>query len=114
MKWASEIIRRKLALLGEDVTIVRAAGEVTVKAVISPVTSVSAAARLALETPDGVYPAGTREYIGPPEEDISEARYLRCNGKLYYVRRSERMRCGGKELYVWGLLLGGGADEAQG
>lgn len=113
MQWMKTAIGRKLRLLGEETEIVREEGFSRVIALITPVSSLSQAARTALSQPDGIYPPGSYEYIGPPEEDIGDCRYIVCGGKRYFVRRAEIHRSGGEEIFCWGLLLGGGDHEAD-
>lgn len=113
MKWMKTALSRKLRLLGEKATILRENGETEVVALITPVSSLSQAARTALSLPDGVYPPGTYEYVGPAEEDIGDSQCVISGGKRYYVRRSEIIRTGGEALFCWGLMLGGGDDEAD-
>lgn len=114
MEWMKNAIEKKLRLLGEPVEIVRQDGTATVTAIVTPVSSLSQAARTALSQPDGIYPPGSYEYIGLPEAEIGDSRYLLCHGKRYYVRRSEIYRAGGKDIFCWGLMLGGGDDEPAG
>lgn len=114
MDWMKSAIGKKIRLLGEPVKIVRQEETVEVTAIITPVSSLSQAARTALAQPDGMYPPGSYEYIGPPEEAIGDCRYILAGGKRYYVRRSEIYRVGGKDIFCWGLMLGGGDDEAAG
>lgn len=114
MEWMKAAIGRKLRLLGEPAEIVRQEGRVQVMALVTPVSSLSQAARTALVQPDGIYPPGAYEYIGPPEEDIGDCRYILWAGKRYYVRRSEIYRAGGGDIFCWGLMLGGEEDEAAG
>lgn len=113
MRWMKSAIERKLRLLGEPTQIVREAETKQVTALITPVSSLSEAARTALSQPDGIYPPGSYEYIGPPEEDIRDCRYVCSGGKRYYVRRSEILRSGGEDIFCWALMLGGGDDEAD-
>lgn len=113
MKWMKTALSRKLRLLGEKATILRENGETEVVALITPVSSLSQAARTALSLPDGVYPPGTYEYVGPAEENIGDSQCVISGGKRYYVRRSEIIRTGGEDLFCWGLMLGGGDDEAD-
>jgi len=114
MKWAGELMRKKLSALGEPVDVVFPGETVRVQALIYPVTSISEAAKAAKSQWDGAYAPGTYAYFGPAETDIGESRYLICGGQEYFVRRSEIFRVGGKDLYCWGLLLGGVNDEAAG
>lgn len=114
MEWMKNAIAKKLWLLGEQAEIVRQEGTVQVTAIIMPVSSLSQAARTALSQPDGIFPPGSYEYIGPPEQEIGSCRYVVSGGKRYYVRRSEIYRVGGKGIFCWGLMLGGGDDEAEG
>lgn len=113
MRWMKNTIGRKLRLLGEETAIIREEGSSRVIALITPVISLSQAARTALSQPDGIYPPGSYEYIGPPEEDIGDCRYIVSGGKRYFVRRAEVHRSGGEEIFCWGLLLGGGDHEVD-
>lgn len=114
MKWAGELMRKKLSALGEPVDVVFAGKTVTVQALIYPVTSISEVAKAARSQWDGTYAPGTYAYFGPADTDIGLCRYLVAKGRSYFVRRSEVFRVGGRELYCWGLLLGGVNDEAAG
>lgn len=112
MNWIAEAIRDRFSLLGRDMVLETPEGVITVRAILDPVHSTAQSAREATGVADGGFPPGTYQYFGPPEADISGARLLR-DGKDYYeFRRTECYRCGGTDLYWWGLLIScGGEDE---
>ncbi|MBQ8550785.1 MAG: hypothetical protein IKL44_03295 [Clostridia bacterium] len=57
-------------------------------------------------------PAGTRDngsylYIGKPQYDFSEtwnASKVYIDGRVFWVKRAELIRFGGRPLYVWAVL----------
>lgn len=111
MNWAGNVIAGKIRVLGREVTVKGPAGNVTGRAIIDPVSSVSEAARTASPLADGYYPPGSYQYFGLPEVDLSEAEMVMDGETCYHIRRRELYRMGAQKLYWWALMIRGGDDH---
>ena len=107
MKWAREMIRSQIRTLGQQVTLYGREPVVT-RAIISPVNSVSKAARTTEEMADGYLPAGSYQLFALPEVDLEDVEEISDGKRNYLVRRRELYRCGDTELYSWALMIRGG------
>ncbi len=112
MQWAQQVIAKKLRALGRTVSIRGPGGEIQVRAIIDPVSSVSNQARTAHALADGYYPPGSYQYFGPPEGDLTEAEMVAEGEILYIIRRRELYRVEDRPLYWWALMIRGGDGDA--
>lgn len=106
-----EILEGIIAHYGSAVTAVRNGQERGFRAFLQLVTSKSWQNMERVFGPLGEIPRGQYLYLGPAEEDISRAEYLRCAGVDYVVRRAEPICVGDEALYIWGLCVRKGADD---
>ena len=106
-----EIIEAIIRDYGLSVTAVNGDASVTFRAFLQLVTSKSWQNMERVFGPLGEIPRGQYLYLGPAEEDISGAEYLRCAGVDYVVRRAEPIYVGDEALYIWGLCVRKGADD---
>ena len=106
-----EIIEAIIRSYGSSVTAVNGGASVTFRAFLQLVTSKSWQNMERVFGPLGEIPRGQYLYLGPAEEDISGAEYLRCAGVDYVVRRAEPIYVGDEALYIWGLCVRKGADD---
>ena len=96
---------------GSTVTAVYGEGPVSYRAFLQPVTSKSWQNMEKVFGPLGEIPRGQYLYLGPSEQDVLDAEFLRCGGTDYLVRRAEPIAVGDEILYVWGLCVRKGADD---
>ncbi len=104
-------IERIIEHYGSSVSAVSGTQSREFRAFLQPVTSKSWQNMEKVFGPLGEIPRGQYLYLGPAQEDILEAEFLRCQGREYLVRRADTLLFGDEALYVWGLCVKkGGAD----
>ena len=106
-----EIIEAIIRSYGSSVTAVNGGASVTFRAFLQLVTSKSWQNMERVFGPLGEIPRGQYLYLGPADQEISTAEYLRCGGVDYIVRRAEPICVGDEVLYVWGLCVRKGAED---
>jgi hypothetical protein len=104
----SEVCKKYLKKVGKTVRVVREDGsEDTILAVIGQVWKKNKSRFENLSSKIGLYYKDYYTYIGPYDCDITaltENDYLECNGKKYFVIRSEAVIVGDKVQYYDGVL----------
>ena len=96
---------------GGTVCAVLGASTRSFRAFLPPVTARSWQNMERVFGPLGEIPRGQYLYLGPADQEISTAEYLRCGGVDYIVRRAEPICVGDEVLYVWGLCVRKGAED---
>ena len=107
MEWAREMIRNKIKSFGQQVTLYGREPVVT-RAIISPVNSVSKAARTTEAAADGYLLPGSYQLFALPEENLEDVEEISDGKRRYLVRRRELFCCGDTAMYSWALLIRGG------
>lgn len=107
------MIESILSGYGSIVTIARAGGEsVDVRAFVQPVTEKSWQSIQKTMHALGEGPVGRFVYIGPAEAPLGETDTVLSGGRRFLVRRAETLELAGQALYIWGLLVPDGGDDA--
>lgn len=107
------MIESILAGYGSPVTITRADGTAAaVRAFVQPVTEKSWQSIQKTMHALGEGPVGRYVYIGPSEAPLGETDTVVCGGRRFLVRRAETLELAGQALYIWGLLVPDGGDDA--
>lgn len=106
-----EIIARIIRDYGSTVEAVQAERTTVFRAFLQLVTSKSWQNMDRVIGPLGEIPRGQYLYLGPVEQPVAEADFLRCGGKEFLVRRADTLLFGDEPIYIWGLLVQKGGED---
>ncbi len=107
-------VEKILARHGTDLTILSSGGEKTVRGFFRAVNSkswqsVASGTSLLGEVSRDLY-----AYLGPADEEVREGDSVRMDGRVYLFRRVEPYWYAEEKIYVWGLCVEQGGDDAWG
>ena len=106
-----QILAGIIRSFGSTVEAVKGGETARFRAFLQPVTSKSWQNMDRVIGPLGEIPRGQYLYIGPVEQDVLAADFLRCGGAAYLVRRADTLLLGDEPLYVWALLVRRGGED---
>lgn len=108
------MVDKILRQYGVGMTLVSEDGERTVWGFFQPVRSKSFQNMIRVERPLGMVERGQYVYIGSAEEAVREGDCLNVDGRKFVVQRTEPYYHGSEAVYLWGLCVEKGGEEAWG
>lgn len=99
------MVEKILHYYGREITVRTPTGELLVRAFLQPVTGKGRDMVEIAMSPLGVESPGQRVYIGPVEPELAVGDELGLDGKVYLLRRIERIDGMNGPAYCWGMCV---------